>query len=230
MARKAMMITFEEGQSLGIEQEVVKGLRIDKGYASAYMITNQDRMEAEFSDAPILVTDKKISSIQELLPLLEKVLKGGRKELVIVADDVEGEALTTLVLNKLRGAFNALAIKAPGFGDRRKEMLQDIAIVTGAQFISEELGRKLDSVELEDLGSARKVVSTKDYTTFVDGKGDKAAIEARATTIKKQLDQTDSQYDKEKLQERLAKIAGGVGVIRVGAATEDGNEGKEASN
>jgi chaperonin GroEL len=217
---KEGVITVEEGQSLGIEQEVVKGLRIDKGYASAYMITNQDRMEAEFSDAPILVTDKKISSIQELLPLLEKVLKGGRKELVIVADDVEGEALTTLVLNKLRGAFNALAIKAPGFGDRRKEMLQDIAIVTGAQFISEELGRKLDSVELEDLGSARKVVSTKDYTTFVDGKGDKAAIEARATTIKKQLDQTDSQYDKEKLQERLAKIAGGVGVIRVGAATE----------
>ena len=217
---KEGVITVEEGQSLGIEQEVVKGLRIDKGYASAYMITNQDRMEAEFSDAPILVTDKKISSVQELLPLLEKVLKAGRKELVIVADDVEGEALTTLVLNKLRGAFNALAIKAPGFGDRRKEMLQDIAIVTGAQFISEELGRKLDAVELEDLGSARKVVATKDYTTFVDGKGDKAAIEARAATLKKQVEQTDSQYDKEKLQERLAKLAGGVGVIRVGAATE----------
>lgn len=217
---KEGVITVEEGQSLGIEQEVVKGLRIDKGYASAYMITNQDRMEAEFTDAPILVTDKKISSVQELLPLLEKVLKAGRKELVIIADDVEGEALTTLVLNKLRGAFNALAIKAPGFGDRRKEMLQDIAIVTGAAFISEELGRKLDSVELVDLGQARKVVATKDFTTFVDGKGDKTAIDARANAIKKQLEQADSTYDKEKLQERLAKLAGGVGVIRVGAATE----------
>ena len=217
---KEGVITVEEGQSLGIEQEVVKGLRIDKGYASAYMITNQDRMEAEFSDVPVLVTDKKISSIQDLLPLLEKILKAGRKELVIIADDVEGEALTTLVLNKLRGAFNALAIKAPGFGDRRKDMLQDIAIVTGAQFISEELGRKLESVELEDLGSARKVISTKDVTTFVDGKGDKAAIEARASMLKKQLDQTDSAFDKEKLQERLAKLAGGVGVIKVGAATE----------
>jgi len=217
---KEGVITVEEGQSLGIEQEVVKGLRIDKGYASAYMITNQDRMEAEFSDAPILVTDKKISSVQELLPLLEKILKTGRKELVIIADDVEGEALSTLVLNKLRGAFNALAIKAPGFGDRRKELLQDIAIVTGAQFISEELGRKLDAVELEDLGAARKVIATKDSTTFVDGKGDKATLEARASAIKKQLENTDSSYDKEKLQERLAKLAGGVGVIRVGAATE----------
>jgi chaperonin GroEL len=217
---KEGVITVEEGQSLGIEQEVVKGLRIDKGYASAYMITNQDRMEAEYSDAPILVTDKKISSVQELLPLLEKVLKGGQKEIVIVADDVEGEALTTLVLNKLRGAFNALAVKAPGFGDRRKEMLQDIAIVTGATFISEDVGRKLDSVELSDLGSARKVVSTKDHTTFVDGKGDKAAIEARAAALKKQLEQTDSSYDKEKIQERLAKLSGGIGVIKVGAATE----------
>ncbi|MCK9361618.1 chaperonin GroEL [Patescibacteria group bacterium] len=214
------VITVEEGQSFGIEQEVVKGMRIDKGYSSHYMVTNQDRMEAEYTDAPILVTDKKISSLQDLLPLLEKVLKTGRKELVIIADDVDGEALTTLVVNKLRGILNTLAIKAPGFGDRRKELLQDIAIVTGATYISEDLGRKLESIELTDLGSARKVVSTKDHTTFVDGKGDKAAIEARASALKKQLEQTDSSYDKEKIQERLAKLAGGIGVIKVGAATE----------
>ncbi|MCC6563600.1 chaperonin GroEL [Candidatus Uhrbacteria bacterium] len=214
------VITVEEGQSFGIEQEVVKGMRIDKGYSSHYMVTNQDRMEAEYTDAPILVTDKKISSLQDLLPLLEKVLKTGRKELVIIADDVDGEALTTLVVNKLRGILNTLAIKAPGFGDRRKELLQDIAIVTGATYISEDLGRKLESIELSDLGSARKVVSTKDHTTFVDGKGDKAAIESRASALKKQLEQTDSSYDKEKIQERLAKLAGGIGVIKVGAATE----------
>ncbi len=217
---KEGVITVEEGQSLGIEQEVVKGLRIDKGYASAYMITNQDRMEAEFNEPMILVTDKKISSVQELVPILEKVLKVGKKELVIIADDVEGEALATLVVNKLRGIFSALAVKAPGFGDRRKEMLQDIAVVTGATFITEDLGRKLDSVELSDLGSARKVISGKDTTTFVDGKGEKPQIEARATAIKKQLENTDSQFDREKLQERLAKLAGGVGVIKVGAATE----------
>lgn len=217
---KEGVITVEEGQSFGVEMEVVQGMRIDKGYVAPYMITNQERMEAEYSEPFVLVTDKKISSIQDLLPLLEKVLKAGRKELVIVADDVEGEALTTLVVNKLRGIFNALAIKAPGFGDRRKEMLQDIAIVTGAAFITEELGRKLDSVELTDLGSARKVISTKEYTTFVDGKGDKAQIEARASAIKKQLESTDSSFDREKLQERLAKLAGGVGVIKVGAATE----------
>jgi chaperonin GroEL len=214
------VITVEEGQSFGIEKEVVKGMRIDKGYAAPYMITNQERMEAEYSEPYILVTDKKISSIQELLPILEKVLKTGRKDLVIVADDVDGEALTTLVLNKLRGIFNGLAIKAPGFGDRRKEMLQDIAVVTGATFISEDVGRKLDSVELSDLGSARKVIASKDASTFVDGKGDKAAIEARASAIRKQMEQTDSQFDKEKLQERLAKISGGIGVIKVGAATE----------
>jgi chaperonin GroEL len=217
---KEGVITVEEGQSFGVEMEVVQGMRIDKGYVAPYMITSQDRMEAEYSEPFILVTDKKISSIQDLLPLLEKILKAGRKELVIVADDVEGEALTTLVVNKLRGVFNALAIKAPGFGDRRKEMLQDIAVVTGAAFITEELGRKLDSVELTDLGSARKVISTKEYTTFVDGKGDKAQIEARASAIKKQLESTDSSFDREKLQERLAKLAGGVGVIKVGAATE----------
>jgi chaperonin GroEL len=217
---KEGVITVEEGQSFGIEKETVKGMRIDKGYVSHYMVTNTDRMEAEYSEPFILVTDKKISSVQDILPILEKVLKTGRKELVIVADDVDGEALTTLVLNKLRGIFNTLAIKAPGFGDRRKDMLQDIAIVTGATFITEDVGRKLDSVELEDLGSARKVISAKDSTTFVDGKGDKAAIEARVSAIKKQLENTDSSFDKEKLQERQAKLMGGVGVIKVGAATE----------
>ena len=217
---KEGVITVEEGQSFGVEMETVQGMRIDKGYASPYMITNQDRMEAEYSDPYILVTDKKISSVQELLPILEKVLKTGRKELVIVADDVDGEALTTLVVNKLRGIFNALAIKAPGFGDRRKDMLQDIATVTGAAFVSEDVGLKLDSVELEHLGSAHKVIATKDVTTFVDGKGNKAEIDARAAALRKQIDQTDSSFDKEKMQERLAKLAGGVGVIKVGAATE----------
>lgn len=217
---KEGVITVEESQSFGVEMEVVPGMRIDKGYASPYMITNQERMEAEYSDPMILVTDKKISSVQDLLPLLEKVLKTGKKELVIIADDVDGEALPTLVVNKLRGVFSALVIKAPGFGDRRKEMLQDIATVTGAAYITEDLGRKLDSVELEDLGSARKVIASKDTTTFVDGKGDKAQIEARAGAIKKQLESTESTFDREKLQERLAKLAGGVGVIRVGAATE----------
>ncbi len=214
------VITVEESHTFGVEKDVVKGMRIEKGYASAYMVTSSERMEAEYTEPFILVTDKKISSIQEILPILEKVLKLGKKELVIVAEDVEGEALTTLVLNKLRGVFHALAIKAPGFGDRRKEMLQDIATLTGAQFISEDVGRKLDSVELTDLGSARKVVSTKDHTTFVDGKGDKGMIEARANAIKAQLEKTDSQFDREKLQERLAKLMGGVGVIKVGAATE----------
>jgi len=214
------VITVEESQSFGVEMEVVQGMRIDKGYSSMYMVTNQERMEAEYSDPLILVTDKKISSVQELVPILEKVLKTGKKELIIIADDVDGEALATLVVNKLRGIFSALAIKAPGFGDRRKEMLADIAVVTGAKYITEDLGRKLDSVELEDLGSARKVISTKEYTTFVDGKGDKAQIQARAASIKIQLEKTDSSFDREKLQERMGKLAGGVGVIKVGAATE----------
>ncbi|MDP3793170.1 MAG: chaperonin GroEL [Candidatus Uhrbacteria bacterium] len=214
------IITVEESQSFGIDKEVVQGMRIDKGYASPYMITNQDRMEAEYNDPFILVTDKKISSVQDLVPILEKVLKAGKKELVIIADDVEGEALATLVVNKLRGIFHALAVKAPGFGDRRKEMLQDIAVVTGATFITEDLGRKLDSIELNDLGSARKVIATKDFTTFVDGKGDKEQIASRATAVKSQLEKTDSQFDREKLQERLAKLSGGIGVIKVGAATE----------
>lgn len=214
------VITVEESQTFGVDMEVVKGMRIDKGYSSHYMVTNQDRMEAEYSDPMILVTDKKISSVQELVPLLEKILKLGKKELVIVAEDVDGEALTTLVVNKLRGVFNALVVKAPGFGDRRKEMLQDIAVVTGATLITEDVGRKLDSVELEDLGSARKVIATKEFTTFVDGKGEKTEIDGRAAAIKKQLEMTESSFDKEKLQERLGKLAGGVGVIRVGAATE----------
>ena len=214
------VITVEESQSFGIETEVVQGMRIEKGYASPYMVTNAERMESDYSDPFILVTDKKISSIQDLLPTLEKVVQTGKKELVLVCDDLEGEALATLVVNKLRGTFHALAVKAPGFGDRRKEMLQDIAFLTGATIISEETGRKLDSVDLSDLGSARKVIATKDTTTFVDGKGDKEKIAARAAQIRTQLETTDSEFDREKLQERLAKLAGGVGVIKVGAATE----------
>ncbi|MCR4279077.1 MAG: chaperonin GroEL [bacterium] len=214
------VITVEESQTFGIETEVVQGMRIEKGYASHYMVTNAERMEAEYNDPAILVTDKKISSIQEILPILEKVAQTGKKEIVIVADDVDGEALATLVVNKLRGTFNALAVKAPGFGDRRKEMLQDMAIVTGATYISEEIGRTFDSVELADLGSAQRVVATKDTTTFVGGKGDQSAVQARAEQIRKQIETTDSEFDREKLAERLAKLAGGVGVIKVGAATE----------
>ncbi len=214
------VITVEESQALGVEMEVVKGMRIEKGYSSAYMVTNSERMEAEFTDPYILVTDKKISSIQDILPILEKVLQTGKKDIVIVCDEIDGEALTTLVLNKLRGIFNALAVKAPGFGDRRKEMLQDIAAIVGANLITEDLGRKLDSVEMVDLGSAHKVIATKDHTTIVDGKGDKTAVDARVGQIRKMLENTESEFDREKLQERLAKLAGGVGVIRVGAATE----------
>ncbi|MBU1908361.1 chaperonin GroEL, partial [Patescibacteria group bacterium] len=214
------VITVEESQTFGVETEVVQGMRIDKGYSSPYMVTNPDRMEAEYTEPYILITDKKISSIQEILPLLEKVVQSGKKDIVVIADDLEGEAMATLIVNKLRGTFHALAVKAPGFGDRRKELLQDIAIVTGATVISEDIGRKLDSVELEDLGSAHKVVSTKDHTTFVDGKGEKSKIDARIAQIKKQLETTDSEFDREKLQERLAKLSGGVGVIKVGAATE----------
>ncbi|GBD34290.1 60 kDa chaperonin [bacterium HR34] len=184
------------------------------------MVTDPERMEAVYEDPYILITDKKISSIQEILPVLEKVAQSGRKELVIIADDVDGEALATLVVNKLRGTFNTLAVKAPGFGDRKKEMLQDIAIVTGGKVISEEVGLKLENVTLEDLGSARRVVSTKETTTIVDGKGSKEDIEARVKQIRKELEKTESEFDKEKLQERLAKLVGGVAVIKVGAATE----------
>jgi chaperonin GroEL len=216
----AGVITVEEGQTLGLSTEVVEGMQFDNGYISAYMVTNSERMEAEFTDAMLLITDKKISSIQEILPLLEGMAQTGRKNLVIIAEDVDGEALATLVLNKLRGTFNTLAVKAPGFGDRRKEMLRDIAILTGGEVITEDLGLKLENVTVEMLGRADKVVATKEKTTIVGGKGDKKAIAARVAQIKKLIEQTDSTYDKDKLKERHAKLAGGVGVIKVGAATE----------
>ena len=214
------VVTVDDGQGFGLELEVTEGMQFDKGYVSPYMMTNPDRMEAVYEDAQILITDGKIGSLQELLPLLEKVAQAGKKELVIIAEDIEGEALATLVVNRVRGTFSALAVKAPGFGDRRKEMLADIATLTGGQVISEDLGLKLDSVELNQLGRAAKVVTTKDTTTIVDGKGDKKAIADRVNQIKTEIERSDSDYDKEKLQERLAKLAGGVAVIKVGAATE----------
>ena len=214
------VITVEEGQTMGLEKEVVKGMRFDKGYVSAYMVTNPARMEAVWDNPHILITDKKISSIQEILPLLEKVAQTGKKDLVIIADEIEGEALTTFVLNKLRGTFNVLAIKAPGFGDRRKEMLADIAVLTGGTVITEELGLKLDTATVEQLGQARKVIATKENSTIVDGAGDKKQIESRVAQIKTELAASTSDYEKEKLQERLARLAGGVAVIKVGAATE----------
>ena len=214
------VITVEESQTFGIDVEVVKGMRFDKGYVSPYMITNAERMEAEYSDPHILITDKKISSVQDLLPVLEKVAATGRKEIVIIAEDVEAEAMATLIVNKLRGTFNSLAVKAPGYGDRRKEMLQDIAALTGARVISEDVGLKIENTQLSDLGSARKVIATKEHTTIVEGKGDPAKVADRVSQIKKELSVTESEFDKEKLQERLAKLSGGVGVIKVGAATE----------
>lgn len=214
------VITVEEGQAFGIATEVVKGMRFDKGYVSPYMVTSTERMEAEYSDPLILITDKKVSSVQDVLPLLEKIAQGGRKDVVIIADEVEGEALTTFVLNKLRGTFNVLAVKAPGFGDRRKEMLQDIAILTGGRVITEDVGLKLDKTELSDLGHARKVIATKETCTIVEGAGEARAIADRVMQIKTLIEQTDSEFDREKLQERLAKLSGGVGVIKVGAATE----------
>lgn len=217
---KEGVITVEEGQSFGIEKEVVEGMQFDKGYVSPYMITNTDSMKAEMTDPYILITDKKISSLQEILPLLEKVVQSGKKDLVIIAEEIEGEALATMILNKIRGTFNVLAIKAPGFGDRRKAMLEDIAVLTGARVISEEVGLKLDKAELEDMGRARRVVASKDNTTIIDGAGDKKMIEERLTQIRKEKDLSDSDFDKEKLQERIAKLSGGVAVIKVGAATE----------
>jgi len=214
------VVTVEESKTFGLQKEIVKGLQFDRGYVSPYMITNMERMEAVYEDPYILVTDKKISSLAEILPALEKVVQTGKKVLVIIADEVEGDDLATLVVNKLRGIFNTLSVKAPGFGDRKKEMLQDIATVTGAQVISEEVGLKLENVEIKQLGSARKVISTKENTTIVEGKGKKEDIEARIKQIKKELAETESEFDKEKLQERLAKLAGGVAVIKVGAATE----------
>src|SRR2546428_7954479 len=213
------VITVEEGQTLGLEKEYTEGMQFDRGYISAYFVTNPDRMEAVLEEPKILITDKKISSVQDMLPALEKVVQLG-KPVVIVAEDVDGEALATLVVNKLRGTVQVLGVKAPGFGDRRKEMPPDIAILTGGTVISEEIGRKLDSVTLEDFGSARRVVATKDDTTIVDGAGSPDQIKARMQQIKAQIEDTTSDYDKEKLQERLAKLSGGVAVIKVGAATE----------
>jgi chaperonin GroEL len=213
------VITVEESKGVAFEKEYTEGMQFDRGYISGYMVTNVDRQEAELDDPYILITDKKISSIQEVLPVLEKVLQF-TKNFVIIAEDVDGEALATLVVNKLRGTINALAVKAPGFGDRRKAMLQDIAILTGGTVISEEVGRKLDSATIEDLGRARKVVATKDDTTIVEGRGDEEAIRGRIAQIRAQIETTTSDFDREKLQERLAKLAGGVAVIKVGAATE----------
>ncbi len=214
------VVTVEESQSLGIEKEVVEGMEFDRGYVSAYMVTNVERMEAEMRDAYVFVTDKKISSIQEVLPVLEKVAQSGKKELVIVADDVDGEALSTFVLNKLRGTFSALAVKAPGFGDRKKEMLADIATMTGATVVSEDVGLKFENVSLEMFGRAHKVIATKDSTVIVGGRGAKKEIDARITALRAQIKNTTSKFDREKLEERLAKLSGGVAVIRVGAATE----------
>jgi chaperonin GroEL len=214
------VVTVEESQSFGIETELTEGMEFDKGYVSPYMVTNPERMEAAFKNAQILITDKKIASVQEILPLLEKIAQTGKKELVIVADDVEGEALATFVVNKLKGGFSVLAIKAPGYGDRKKELLADLAVTTGGQVISEDVGLKLENTELSQLGAADRVVSTKDKTTIVGGAGTKDAITNRVAALKAQLEQTSSKFDKEKLEERIAKLSGGVAVIRVGAATE----------
>lgn len=213
------VITVEESKTMDTNLSVVEGMQFDRGYISPYMVTDTDKMEAVLEDPYILITDRKISAINDILPILEQVVKLG-KPLMIISEDLDGEALATIVLNKLRGTFKALAVKAPGFGDRRKAMLQDIAILTGANVISEELGRKLDSVTLDDLGTAHQVRSTKEETTIVDGAGDKEQIKARVEQLKKQIAETTSDFDKEKLQERLAKLAGGVAVIEIGAATE----------
>lgn len=214
------VVTVEESQSFGIESDVVEGLEFDRGYVSPYMVTNTDRMEAEMKEAAILVTDKKISSVQEILPLLEKLAQSGTKDLTIIADDVDGEALATFVVNRLRRAFNVLAVKAPGYGDRKQEMLGDIATVIGAEVVSEELGRKLEDTELSMLGRANRVVATKDATVIVGGKGKKKEVEARVAQLRAQAKGSDSKFDAEKLEERVAKLSGGVAVIRVGAATE----------
>jgi chaperonin GroEL len=214
------VITVEESKGLEFEQEYVEGMQFDRGYISAYFITDSEHMEAVVTDPHILIYDKKISAAQDMLPLLEKLVQVGKRELVIIAEDIDGEALATLVLNRLRGTLNVLAVKAPGFGDRRKAMLQDIAILTGAEMISEETGRKLETVTPKELGHAEKVVADKDNTTIVGGKGDSKAIKGRVEQIRVEIENTTSDYDKEKLQERLAKLQGGVAIIRVGAATE----------
>jgi len=214
------VVTVEESQSTEISKEISQGLEFDKGYLSAYMVTNGERMEAEYTDPAILITDKKISTVKEILPLLEKIAQSGKKELVIIADDVDGEALATFVVNKLRGGFNVLAVKAPGYGDRKKEMLADIAVTVGAKVISEEVGLKLETADIDVLGKARKVISTKDNTVIVGGKGKKSEIDARVSALRKQREDATSKFDIEKLDERIAKLSGGVAVIRVGAATE----------
>jgi len=214
------VVTVEESQTFGVESEVVEGLEFDKGYVSPYMITNPERMEAEYKDVPILLTDRKISGVKEILPLLESLAQSGKKELVIIADDVDGEALSTFIVNKLRGGFSVLAVKAPGYGDRKKEMLEDIAVTVGAKVISEDLGIKLEGATVEMLGRASKVLARKDSTVIVGGKGGKTAIDNRIKALKKQKETTESKYDKEKIDERIAKLSGGVAVIRVGAATE----------
>ncbi len=214
------VITVEESKGLDFETEYVEGMQFDRGYISPYFITSNDTMEAVLEEPYILIYEKKISAAQDIVPVLEKLVQVGRRSLLIIAEDVDGEALATLVLNKLRGTLSLLAVKAPGFGDRRKAMLQDIAILTGGTVISEEVGRKLENVTINDLGRARKVVSTKDDTTIIDGAGEESAIKARVAEIKIEIERTTSDYDREKLQERLAKLAGGVAVIRVGAATE----------
>jgi len=217
---KEGVITVEASRGINFEIEYVEGMQIDKGDVSAYFVTNAEKMEAPIENAYILITDKKISAVQDILPVVEKMVQQGRREIVIIAEDVDGEALATLVVNKLRGILNVLAVKAPGFGDRRKEMLRDIAVLTGGTVISEEMGRRLDSASLEDLGSARLVISHKDDTTIVEGHGDPAEIQARIRQIKAQIEETTSDYDREKLQERLAKLSGGVALIRVGAGSE----------
>src|SRR5215469_14662436 len=214
------VITVEESRGINFEVEYVEGMQIDKGYISAYFVTNTEKMEASLENPYILVTDKKISAVQDILPIVEKIVQQGRREVVIIAEDVDGEALATLVVNKLRGILNVLAVKAPGFGDRRKEMLRDIAVLTGGQVISEEMGRRLDSTTLEDLGKARRVVAHKDDMTVVEGRGETDEIKARIRQIKAQIDETTSDYDREKLQERLAKLSGGVALIKVGAGSE----------
>ncbi len=214
------VITVEEGKGIGFEKEYVEGMQLDRGYISPYFITDPERQESALDEPYLLVTDKKISAASDIVPLLEKLAQVGKREIVVIAEDVEGEALATLVLNRLRGVFNALAVKAPGFGDRRKAMLQDIAVLTGATVISEEVGRKLETATINDLGRAGKVLSTKDDTTIIEGRGEESDIKGRIEQIKAQIETTTSDYDREKLQERLAKLAGGVAIVKVGAGTE----------
>ncbi|HEV7217117.1 MAG TPA: chaperonin GroEL, partial [Chloroflexota bacterium] len=214
------VITVEESKTLKFETEYVEGMQFDRGYVSAYMISNTERMEAELESPYVLITDKKISAVADILPILEKLVQLGNKNLLVIAEDIDGEALATLVVNKLRGIFNVVGVKAPGFGDRRKEMLADIAVLTGGTVVSEETGLRLEAARVEQLGRARRISATKDVTTIIEGAGDRGAIQGRMKQIKAQVEETTSDYDKEKLQERLAKLSGGVAVIKVGAATE----------